>query len=847
MRKLALALACASILGTSNAQTMGLGEVTVRSYLNQPLLAEIPLVDVSAQDLEGIRVRLANAQAFERQGLSLSAVSGRIQLQVQGGKRPHVVLTSKAPIHDPVLGLVLELEGPDGLIQRGYDILLDPVSYSAPLPSVSRANVSAAPTVSGAALQGSVEDGHYRVREGETLWRVAYNLRPQGVSTEQMMAALRDANPKAFAGSGRGETLLSGAVLRIPETEEILRARARKQEAPVAQKAPAEAVAPAAKAAESLAEPKVAIVAPAQPVPAVAAPVVGEVVSPPVAASEPRGVAGGESVLQEQLEAAKVEKEQLLARLGAVEGQMQKMEELLRLKDEQIKQLEQLLQAAAPGSEKTAPVEVKETQPPVAAPSQPEEQGGLLATLTQPVVLGAGGVGALLLALLIGRLRRRREEAMVQAAPQAAPVVQPEAPAPVAEVAPMAAVAGAAVGGAVAGSLAEEEASGAAIDPVQSALEEVDVMQAYGLHDRAREVLDEAIARMPEADVLQARRVRLFHEMGARDEFLRAAEAYRATHPAEDDPHWAAIQAIGTAAYADAPLFGGSAVVQSETSGEAARAFQAEALPEPHLSFVLPEAASELEPAAVSQAGEVVLELPTVPEAVEPLPAEAAAPEQPAQEEAGIESLSLEWPALELGESREAEAPRAVEPEPLPVFDLQALSLEPAGEEVPSSVPETEETPALPEAASPEAPLVSAAEAPAMAEMTAEQGISEDDLMLLGLDTVSLETQPLDLPGLSVSEESQPTPSMPAAAPVAVEPVVNPLQSPVVQERELDSAPSATPAAAFDERSVKLDMAEALVDLGDLEGARSMLEEVLSSGEDELSARAREMLERTSP
>lgn len=134
-----------------------------------------------------------------------------------------------------------------------------------------------------------------------------------------------------------------------------------------------------------------------------------------------------------------------------------------------------------------------------------------------------------------------------------------------------------------------------------------------------------------------------------------------------------------------------------------------------------------------------------------------------------------------------------------------------------------------------------------MAEMTAEQGISEDDLMLLGLDTVSLETQPLDLPGLSVSEESQPTPSMTAAAPVAVEPVVNPLQSPVVQEPELASAPSATSAAAFDERSVKLDMAEALVDLGDLDGARSMLEEVLSSGEDELSARAREMLERTSP
>jgi pilus assembly protein FimV len=840
MRKLALALACASILGTSNAQAMGLGEVTVRSYLNQPLLAEIPLVDVSAQDLEGMRVRLANAQAFERQGFSLSAVSGRIQLQVQGGKRPHVVLTSKTPIHDPLLGVVIELEGPDGVIQRAYDILLDPINYRVPLPSVSEANVSAAPKVSGAALQGSVEDGHYRVREGETLWRVAYNLRPPGVSTEQMMAALREANPKAFAGSGRGETLLSGAVLRIPDTEEILRARARRHEAPAAQKAAAEVAVPAVKAVESVAEPKVAIVAPAQPVPAVAAPVVGEVVSPPVTVSESKGVAGGESVLQEQLEAAKVEKEQLLARLGAVEGQMQKMEELLRLKDEQIKQLEQLLQAAAPGSEKTAPVEVKVAQPPVAAPSQSEEQGGLLAALTQPVVLGAGGIGALLLALLIGRLRRRREEALAQSAP----VVQPEAPAPVAEVAPMAAVAGAAVGGAVAERLAEEEAPGAAIDPVQSALEEVDVMQAYGLHDRALGVLDEAIARMPEADVLQARRVRLFHEMGARDEFLRAAEAYRATHPAEDDPHWAAIQAIGAAAYADAPLFGGSAPVQSEIADEAAHESQAEAVPEPQPSFVLPEVA---EPAAVSQAEEVMLELPTAPESSEPLPAEVAAPQPPAQEAASLEPLTLDWPALELDTSKEAEAPRAVEPEPLPAFDLQALSLEPVVEKAPSSVPETAEAPALPEAASFEAPLALEAEAPAMAEMKAEQDISEDDLMLLGLDTASLEDHPLDLSILTASEGSQPTPSVAAATPAAVEPAIVPVQSPVVQEQELSAVPSSSPGAALDERSLKLDMAEALIDLGDLDGARSMLEEVISSGEDDLSARAREMLARTTP
>lgn len=800
MRKLALALACASILGTSNAQAMGLGEMAVRSYLNQPLLAEIPLIDVSANDLEGIRVRLANAQAFERQGFSLSAVSGRIQVQVQGGRQPRVVLTSRSPLHDPVLGVVLELEGPDGLIQRGYDILLDPVNYRAPqqpvLPPVSgRSAVSAAP-VPDVALQGGVEDGRYRVRGGDTLWRIAYNLRPRGVSTEQMMAALREANPKAFADPARNETLLSGVVLRVPETEEILRARAWKAEASAVKKAAVEAAAPDVKTGDAAA-PKVAIVAPAQPVvPVVAAPVVGEVVSPPAAASEPASAVGSKPVqMQEQLEAAKVEKERLLQRLGAVEGQMEKMEELLRLKDEQIKQLEQLLQAAAvPGSQTPAPspVEgaagVKESQSPVpvAVPPQPEETGGLMAALSHPVALGAGGVGALLVALLIGRLRRRREEALAQAAS----MVRPEAPTPVAGVV---AVAGAAAGGAVAASLEGEEAPGAATDPVQSALEEVDVMQAYGLHDRAREVLDEAIAHMPEADVLQARRIRLFHEMGAQEEFLRAAEEYRATHPAADDPHWGAIQAIGAAAYADAPLFGGSGLVQPETPGESAATTANEAAPELHPPFVLPEAATEVAPAALIQAGEVMLELPTASEPAEMASAEIGASEQPTREGAILESLSLK----------------------------------PAAAEVPSPAPVTEEAMALPEAARSEIPLMPAAEEPAMVETATGGAISEDDLLLLGLD----------LSNLPASEELQALPSLPAE-----EPAQSTLEA-LAAPTENAPAPVAMPAASFDERSVRLDMAQTLVDLGDLDGARSMLEEILSTQDDELSARAREMLE----
>lgn len=931
MRTIAFGLGSALIIGISNAQAMGLGEMTVRSYLNQPLVAEIPLVDVSPNELESIRVRFANAQAFERQGYSLGAVSGRIQVQLQGGKQPRVRLTSKSSIHEPVLGLVLELEGPDGTIQRSYDILLDPVNYHIFTPSPD-ARASGQPAESlrlvpdvAHPLQGHVENGHYQVREGETLWRIAYNLRPQGMTTEQMMYALRRMNPKAFAKDG---AILRGAKLRVPESDEVLRlwagrkVAAEKASTPIKQ---AQAAQPAASAKTEKPSPspsnqpgddaKLTIVAPAQgAAPVVAAPVVGEVMGSSVVEPQPTREDALVIQLQEQLEAAKASNEQLQERLNSAEERLQKMEELVRLKDEQIKQLEKQPPAAAPKVEKqpSAASQPPQTEGP-RKEEEPTEEGGLLDVLGQPALLGGLILAGMLLALVILRLRRRRDEARVPGAP----VVQPEASAPVTEVAPMHAVAGTAMaGGSVAGAVVgdavaetpggEESPVGAVTDSVESVLEEVDVMQVYGLHDRARQVLEEAIERMPKADALQARRIRLFHEMGLKDEFLRAAREYRTTHPAEDDPHWAAIQAIGVKSYADEPLFGGSGVVQPEPSGELAAMSvnEAQAAPQLHTPFVQPEVVTKTEPASAIHRSELTLEWPpasapgafgapeqsTQPESIhEPLA--FGAPEQPAQPESihellafgapkqpdpselDLEPLSLELPALELGDDlgetkEETKAPRAVEPEPLPVFDLQALSLEPAVTEVPSPAPVAGETPVLPVVASPEVLPMPAAEAPVMAGVAAEGAISEDDLMLLGLDEASIDAQPLDLAGLLASEEPQELAprreealvapkgdasvspvAMPAASflPASEEPpTVRPLpvEELAAPTGDAPATPVAMPAASFDERAVKLDMAQALVDLGDLDGARGMLEEIISTRDDELSERAREMLER---
>lgn len=60
------------------------------------------------------------------------------------------------------------------------------------------------------------------VQPGDTLWSIAKRLIPAPeVTTEQMVLAIRRANPQAFTGSGLG-SLRAGVILTIPTRDEAL-------------------------------------------------------------------------------------------------------------------------------------------------------------------------------------------------------------------------------------------------------------------------------------------------------------------------------------------------------------------------------------------------------------------------------------------------------------------------------------------------------------------------------------------------------------------------------------------------------------------------------------------------
>tara|TARA_R110000868_G_scaffold33942_1_gene122803 strand:- start:33 stop:290 length:258 start_codon:yes stop_codon:yes gene_type:complete len=69
VRKLVLAIAATSALSSGMAHALGLGEVTLQSALNQPLVAEIELLESRDLAANEVMPALASAEAFNKAGI----------------------------------------------------------------------------------------------------------------------------------------------------------------------------------------------------------------------------------------------------------------------------------------------------------------------------------------------------------------------------------------------------------------------------------------------------------------------------------------------------------------------------------------------------------------------------------------------------------------------------------------------------------------------------------------------------------------------------------------------------------------------------------------------------------
>jgi len=235
------------------AQAAALGPLKVASYLGEPFLAEAPLLLDEGEQLEDVRVDLADPVDYRILEVYRDPAVDRLRVEILDDARGvRVRISSAGAIDAPFFNLVLKLVA-GGVTQfKKYAVFLDP-------PPVVRAPVERRPATpaqpeqkeAAQPAQGGVEqpvgvvprampkakkehpkgfvpfDGWARIGRygpivyGDTLFTVARRLRIDDRFTlNQVMVALFRKNPQAF-GENNINILKAGVYLDVPLASEV--------------------------------------------------------------------------------------------------------------------------------------------------------------------------------------------------------------------------------------------------------------------------------------------------------------------------------------------------------------------------------------------------------------------------------------------------------------------------------------------------------------------------------------------------------------------------------------------------------------------------------------------------
>lgn len=237
LRKLALSLAIAGALGISTAHALGLGEIRITSALNEPLKAEIQLLQMRSVDPQQVQPKMANVDDFALAGIERLRFLSDVKFEVKPGASGQgtIILTSQSPVKEPFLNFLLEVNWPSGRLVREYTVLLDPPVYDPnPAPAAVQPASSTAVGSSGTVaakpmspqkpvnnIRTRMTDGQVYVDVNDTLWDLAKRYKPTGSVTEaQMMLALQRKNPEAFRNNNVNQ-LRAGVVMDLPSLKEV--------------------------------------------------------------------------------------------------------------------------------------------------------------------------------------------------------------------------------------------------------------------------------------------------------------------------------------------------------------------------------------------------------------------------------------------------------------------------------------------------------------------------------------------------------------------------------------------------------------------------------------------------
>lgn len=231
LRKRPIAAGITALIFSSWVSALGLGELKLNSALNEPLDAEIRLLNVGELGEAEILAGLAPAVDYANAGIDREQVHNslvfRLDFAAAGG--PLLRVMSNKPIREPYLDLLVDVQWPSGRLLREYTLLLDLPVFSRE-SSLERAfQAEGAPRSTAPAPRprytapADFQDNEpppvasgdeYLVNSGDTLWSIASRISGNG-SVHRTMSAIHQLNPDAFIG-GDINLLRSGHVLRLP-------------------------------------------------------------------------------------------------------------------------------------------------------------------------------------------------------------------------------------------------------------------------------------------------------------------------------------------------------------------------------------------------------------------------------------------------------------------------------------------------------------------------------------------------------------------------------------------------------------------------------------------------------
>lgn len=572
----------ALLLAPQAVLALGLGDIRVNSALNEPLSAEIELVAPTSEELNSMGAQLASRELFQRYGLDRPAFLDSVQFTVGRGRdgRNVLLVSSATPASEPFVTFLVELNWPRGRLLREYTVLLDPPVFApkdaAPPAPVAAPRVSqpvAAPAPVGAPApeqpapvvaqpaEAVGAPSSYRVQRGDTAYGIASRLSGgDRVAVNRTVIALFQANPDAFGGNIN--LLLAGAILRVPGPEAVNAVDGREAAAEISRQTSAW------RGGESVPETgRLRLVTPTEATAEVA----------PAADLETRIGQVNREVEESKrlLEIKQAELAQLQSRLAEQEQAARAAEAAAPVPEPAA---EAPVAGEAPVVEAPAPAAAPEPEPATAAEREPAPgEPSFFESLTDnwSYLLGAA---ALLLGggLIWGYVRRRREEDLDEAMrsfemPSDAPVpsetqrlrvlAAAESPArqdivveerkPAARPSPARRK--------PEPSIDDTISSEAPLDLDESdPLAEADFHMAYGLYDQSADIIQAALEKEPGRRDYKVKLLEIFFVSGNAQNFLEVARGLSGSRSAGDAAEWDRIVIMGRQLAPEDPLFKGA-------------------------------------------------------------------------------------------------------------------------------------------------------------------------------------------------------------------------------------------------------------------------------------------------